>query len=797
MLSKSKFIFALIFIAGLAALCRPAAALGTGPLTGVEKNGNALILNYEHANARITFLEKNIVEVELSADGLANDMPVRLTAPDMPASVPFESRAAEGAHGVYTGAIMATYESGAFGLSLLPLNGVAALEIPADGVSYEPDGSYKISFKKNKTDHYLGLGEPMPDVLGQVVSYDLKGKMRTIWNVHVPPSDLGAPFFYNPGGGYGLFIENPWRAAFQFGGGGDTFAYTAQGGPLRFYYIYGPDLYSVLDGYTALTGRAPMPPRWATGLLQSRFGYKNEADFRDLMDNYRSRRIPCDTLIFDLDWFPIMGDLWWNPANFQDGSAFMKQLDSRGFKAIVIVEPYIFKDSSSFEIASRQNLFTRGPDGKNLIFPFWSQRPAGLMDFTNPDLRQWFGDKIARIHDSGVDAWWTDLDEPETDPEDNSYALGPRAAYHNLQAFLMNKTIFDTYAERYPDERVMIMTRSGFPGIQRFGSGIWSGDVQATFHHLENQTPIGLSASMSGFAMWNSDIGGFHGKPSPELFARWIQFGSFNPVFRPHGNHDRREPWAFGAEAEAINKKYIELRYRLAPYLYSLFRQMNQKGAPIMRPMFAEFPNDEQAAAVESQYMYGPLLLVAPVARPGETKHRVYLPAGDWTFFWNERTVSGPKFVSVPVDLETMPLFARPGALLPMGPVMQFTNEKPTDPLTIHYYPADEETQFTLYEDDGVTNAYKNGAFAETLLRGQRRADGTMFVTVEGPKGSYNGMPETRTYELVFHHAAAPAQVLLNREPVEKSKFEYDAEKQILTVGIPDSKGNFTVEAAF
>ena len=181
----------------------------------------------------------------------------------------------------------------------------------------------------------------------------------------------------------------------------------------------------------------------------------------------------------------------------------------------------------------------------------------------------------------------------------------------------MNKTIFDTYAERYPDERVMIMTRSGFPGIHRFGSGIWSGDVQSTFHHLENQIPIGLSASMSGFAMWNTDIGGFHGKPTPELFARWVQFGSFNPVFRPHGNHDRREPWAFGPEAEAINKKYIELRYRLAPYLYSLYRQMNQKGAPIMRPMFAEFPNDEQAAAVESQYMYGPLLLVAPVARAG------------------------------------------------------------------------------------------------------------------------------------------------------------------------------------
>ncbi|HOX29308.1 MAG TPA: glycoside hydrolase family 31 protein, partial [bacterium] len=537
-----------------------------------------------------SFLEGGILKVELTAPEIIATFPSMLTVPDVPKHEWYKSDNA--ARTLEAAGISVSYSADGAGITVRDSDGKTFFEIPSNGVNWKEDGSYSVSFKKEAGDRYFGLGEPMPDPLGLPVSYENKGNVRPIWNRHVPPADMGIPFFFNPRG-YALFVDNPWKADFDFTKGG-AFTYRATGGPLRFYVIAAPDAFRALERYTALTGRPPIPPRWSTGYMQSRFGYRNEKDYRWLMENFRNRKLPCDTLIFDLDWFGdgMMGNLWWNPVNFPKAVKFQKELARQGFKTITIVEPYIFKRSYNFKQAFGGRLLTMNSNGEPYVFPFWGGAPAGLMDFSNPDTQKWFAEKISRIHRSGVDAWWTDLDEPENDWDDTFYLLGRREAAHNLQAFLMNKTIHDLYDEKFPNERPFIMSRSGFAGIQRFGTSVWSGDVQASFQHLTAQVPVALSTSLSGIPFWNSDTGGFHNKPSTELYVRWFQFSAFNPIFRSHGNHSEREPWSFGDEAEKICRRYLDLRYSLSPYLYSLMRRSSVSGAPIMTPMFMEFPDD-------------------------------------------------------------------------------------------------------------------------------------------------------------------------------------------------------------
>lgn len=773
----------------------PAGALDCGGLEKAQQEQSVLRLIYEHCAAAVAILEGGVVVAEVDAPEFRDSMPSWLTVPGGPA--PLWPGHSPDARSISGGGVRVTYGNSGFGLEITAAGGGDALASVAaeGGLSWDAGGAYTLAFDRREGERFFGGGEPLPPVYYGLAGYELDGRVE-IWNIHRAPSRLRLPFYFSRRG-YGVFIDNPWKAALDFGR--DSVIYEAAGGPVRFYIIKGRGIGDVLERYTALTGRPPMPPRWAAGYMQSRYGYENEADFRRLMDEFRSRRIPCDVLILDLDWFGRlqMGNLWWKEENFPDGPGLLAEFEERGFKSILITEPYIFKESYNFAEADSRGLLVRNEKGETNVFPFWSGKPAGLLDFTNVDAQRWYGDRVARIHDAGCDGWWTDLNEPEKDDTASHYLLGPREAAHNIQALLMNKAIYDTYDRLYPDERTFIMSRSGFSGIQRYGSGVWSGDVDASFHHLANQVPIGIAASISGLSMWNSDTGGFHGEPSPELFTRWVQFSAFNPVFRSHGNHSIREPWAFGAESERINKKYIELRYRLIPYLYTLYHRMHETGAPIMMPTFMAAPGDEKSYSQAGQFMYGPQLLVAPVVEAGAQKKRVYLPPGEWTYFWNDRKAAGPKTIGVPVDLETMPLFVRQGALLPMGPVMQYSREKKTDPLTVHYYPSPRETSFALYEDDGETRAYERGEFALTELRGVSAPGESVRVGIGAPEGRYEGMPAARDYEVVIHQCAPPAKVLVSGSEAGGENVSYDDKRDILTVTVPGSPGGFEVEVLF
>jgi len=789
------------------------AALGLCIALGLHAEQGRYVVNSGSGKVLVQFLEQGVVRVDFvnsESDALAETLmtvPGALKLAEADPKPGVKELSAEG--------VRVSYAEDPLSLVFMDDSGKILLRLADQGFQRSPDGAYSLTFHKESGDKFFGLGEPFAnlEVLGgqgaltyltKPVELDQNGRKVKIWNTHFPPpSKMGLPFFFNPAG-YALLVDNPYRAEWDFSQA-LHFSYRAEGGPARFYVMTGTP-YQIIDAYSRLTGRTPMPPRWATGYLQSRYGYASEPEFRSLMDNFRSRQIPCDVLIFDLDWYAHgnsqrqirMGDLAWSQEHFPNALEFQKELDRRGFKAITIVEPQIWSSSDNYREVVDKGLVAREGSGKPYVFKHWGTSDSVLLDYLNPAAGKWFANKVREIRETGVDGWWTDLNEPEDDHLDMVFSGRPDNGAHNLQALLQHKAMAEMYAEQYPDERLFIMSRGGFVGDWRYGSGIWSGDVNSSWGHFRNQVPIGISAGLSGYGFWNSDTGGFNGKPSPEMFTRWMQFSAFCPVFRAHGSHQPREPWAFGKEAEQNIKKIMELRYRLSPYHYTTFFELHQSGKPPIRALFLEFPEDKQAYEVDSQYMYGPWLLVAPVTAAGAHSRRVYLPAGTWTDFWTEKTYQGPAKIIAQAPLDRIPLFVREGAVIPMGPLMQYMGEKPRDQITLHVYPGAGKSAYQIYDDDGASNDYLKGAYTLTPVLVNPGKELELKV---GPRqGSFEGMSKNPSWVVVCHNSAKPSAVTLSGQPVayrsqdveevlpDGPGWSHDSAKNLVKIYIPQGE---------
>ncbi len=779
--------------------------------TGVR--AETVSLATESGKVELTFLEKGVVKVELIAPGIDSGFETGLTVPGI--LNPVAARNDTLSREINSLGLKVKYSLDPLRLSFVNASGQELLEMD-QVITAKNGGSYSISFKKEPGDKYFGLGEPFPGYGGNRLALtplqlDRNGKKQMIWNDHLPPSELGLPFFFSPRG-YGLLIDNAFKAEFDFSRS-NSFSYTAGGGPLRFYVFTDPSMYKILDAYSQLTGRPPMPPAWVTGYMQSRYGYKGEKDFRWLMDNFRSRNLPCDVLIFDLEWYFAggkskdlnMGELAWSTARFKDPIAFQKEMQDRGFKTVVIIQPYFTSTSGNFEAA--KPFATKNQQGQPYVFyGLWGNIPESvLIDFTSPEAQKWYAQKVFDLHATGVDGWWTDLNEPETDREGMVFAGGKnRNASHNLMALSSHKAIYEMYRAQIPDERVFIISRSGFVGDWRYGAGIWSGDITAAWNHLTRNVQMGISSSLSGYTLWASDVGGFKGTPSAELYTRWMQFGAFCPVFRAHGAHSIREPWSFGPAVEKDMRELLNLRYRLSPYLYTLFREAHDTGKPIMRAMFLEFPDDAKTYDLGNQYMYGPSILVAPVTLPRQRTKSVYLPAGLWTDFWTEKVIKGPTRITVSAPLSQIPLFVREGSIIPMGPVMQYIGEKPQDPVTLHIYPGRAASSYRLYADDGSSYRYEKGEFSFWPVE---YLPGKNSAIKAGPRSGAFARMAVPSYIMVIHNSDRPAGIKLNGQALEEraqqmesadvqhAGWAYDSEKRLLKISVP-SATEFAIKIA-
>jgi len=635
------------------------------------------------------------------------------------------------------------------------------LREPDDGgMSVEPGGRVRARFTFPGEQHFYGLGQGG----GRL---DRLGQTRQLWNSHLghgPGSDVGIPLLISSRG-YALFFDCTSDATLAVGrsDNGVRLDYTAAARGLTWYVLIAPDLRSLMGEIAELLGRAPLPPRWALGFLQSTRHFHDTEELRRLPRTIREKRIPCDALIYlstygeALGWNRGVGHLEFQPTLWPDPGALLEEVRAQRFEVITHEYPVLHEESPLFaEAQARGYLLTTGYERQTEGGASYRQGQRHL-DFSNPEVRAWWWAAHRALVGLGVGGWW--LDGGEGPPAAATLAAGDGTRLHNVYDRLRHQAFAEGEAATRPDQRVFLLCRSGAAGMQQFGASTWTGDVNNDFPTLEAQVPLGLNTGLSGVPYWGTDVGGFfHAVPETgELYARWFQLGAFSPIFRSHGWVWREHlPWAHGPEVEAICRRYAELRYRLLPYTYTLAWQAHARGLPLMRPLVLNYPDDPRAWTLDHQYFWGDDLLVAPVTREGATSWPVYLPAGRWFDFWTGERHQGPGGVTLAAPLDRLPLLVRAGAILPLGPVVQHTGERPLDDVTLQIYP-EGISRFELYEDDGRTNAYRRGQHALTAITCDARAD-QITVRVEAPAGDRSVVPAERRY-LLRLHAAPPSAV--------------------------------------
>ena len=582
------------------------------------------------------------------------------------------------------------------------------------------------SFVAPADEHYYGLGQNQEGIL------DYRG--RTIDCKHFYDAAAGetvcVPFMVT-NKGYGIIWDNPSDTVVSAGLHGHTSWQSNVGERVSFFVIAAATTDELYAGYRRLTGATPLPPKAAFGYIQSKARYETQQQLLAVADGYRSRGYPLDIMVLDWFYWTRMGQLDIDPTAFPDPRAMNQQLHAQGIRTLISVWPRFEKESRYFDFLAARGWLLKDRDGKPVDgLAERSDRAGALLDSTNSQARQWYWERIRdNIASQGFDWFWLDETEPDLVPDGFFYSIGSGDRYHNVFPLLHTQGVAEGSRRDRPNLRNLILARAAYLGAQRNGCLFWSSDINPTWEALQRQVPTGLDFTASGLAYWGNDIGGWQVVENyddyPELITRWYEYATFTPTMRAHGERKATEVWAYGKQAEAVIVKYLRLRYTLLPYIYSLGKRTYDTGAPFMRALFMDFPNDPKVANIGDEYMFGPALLVAPVTERGRESRQVYLPAGrDWYNFWTNERLAGGQTVSVAAPLDTIPLFVAAGSILPLGADIQNTST-PQAIKEIRVYPG-QDADFALYDDDGVTYDYETGKGRLTRLHwddAQRRLE--------------------------------------------------------------------------
>lgn len=588
---------------------------------------------------------------------------------------------------------------------------------------------------------------------------------------------------------YMLVFDNAARGRLDLDSAGDgILQFDAVGGRMAYLLIAG-DSWPDLCGHVAdATGHQPLLPRWALGDIASRMGYRSQAEVESVVDGYRRDRIPLDAIVLDLFWFGPsifghMGNLDWDRASFPEPVAMMDRLRRQGVQTILITEPLVLAESTNWSNAVSNRVLATDAAGQPQTFTaFFGE--AGLIDLFAPNARDWFWGYYKRHTDSGVAGWWGDLGEPETHPDDIRHAAGRGAELHNAFGHEWARLVYEGYREHFPERRPFNLMRSGFVGTQRYGILPWSGDVSRSWSGFQPQVELALQMGLQGVAWMHSDLGGFAGDVrDPELYVRWLQYGVFQPIYRPHA-HDTvpPEPIFWDDDVKDVVRRQIELRYRLLPYNYTLMYENATAGLPLMRPLM--FLDDRpEMEDCRDAFLWGDAFLVAPVTEQGALERSVPLPAGSvwFDFATGERQAGGQTLVAALVP-ERIPVFVKAGAFVPMIAPIPSTAQYDPARLDVHFY-ADASVASSAgqcYDDDGRTP----GAVAQKqfeLLRFRSERVGAGFaLRLDGERHDYPGRPETREIRFVVHGLAAPPA----RVAVDGQEIPADWRDGLLTVPV-------------
>ncbi|MET4665534.1 TIM-barrel domain-containing protein [Sphingomonas sp. PvP056] len=633
--------------------------------------------------------------------------------------------------------------NGADGHVITRMNG---WEMAPHTVSGEKTFRVGASFAAPLDEHYYGLGQ------NQEGKLDLRG--RTIdcrHNYDAPAGETVCVPFLVTNKGYGIVWDNPSTTTVSPGLHNSTHWQSEVGERVSFFVITGDTTDALYAGYASLTGKTPLPPKSAFGLIQSKARYESQAELLSIADGYRSRGYPLDTMVLDWFYWTRMGQLDIDRTYFPDPAGMNAKLKGMGMRSIISVWPRFEKESRYYNMLSAKGWLLHDADGSVVDgLPVRADRAGALLDSTNPEARTWFWERIRdNIASQGFDYFWLDETEPDLVPDGHQFAIGSGDRYHNVFPLVHTASVAEGSAKDRPDLRNLILCRAAYLGTQRNGCLFWSSDVQATWEVLRRQVPTGLNFTASGMAYWSSDTGGWQ-YPSgpkalnpvlldpagatamggnypdyPELFVRWFQYNTFTPTLRIHGQRPATAIWEYGKAAEPVLAQYLKLRYALMPYLYAMGHQTAETGAPFMRALFMDFPNDPKVSDMGDEYMFGPAFLVAPVTDQGATTRPVYLPAGtDWYDYWTNERHTGGQTITAAAPIDKIPLFVRAGSIIPMGVQVPSTaTRQKLD--SIRVYPG-RSTSFTVYDDDGVSTR-KTGTSA--VLRWD---DGTKRLTASG-----------------------------------------------------------------
>lgn len=650
-------------------------------------------------------------------------------------------------------------------------------------VMNEEDDGYRVDFRITETELLMGGGSR---ALGMNrrghnlrlfnrahYGYNTRSELKNYTLPMVLSSNMYAVHFDNPTIGYlDLDSENDNSLGFE-----------AYSGRKTYQIIAGDSWEQILYSYNSLTGFQPLPPLWALGNFSSRFGYRDQDEVLKTIRLFRELDVPVDAVIIDLYWFGPemkghMGNLAFDTDNWPDPAAMVQELEDMGVKTVLITEPFILTTSNRWDEAVEAGVLARDSLGNVATYDFFFGN-TGLIDIFKPEAREWFwGIYRDLMNTYGIHGWWGDLGEPEVHPEWVQHSLGSASEVHNIYGHHWARMVHEGFREDFPNTRPFNLMRAGYAGSQRYGMIPWTGDVDRSWGGLKSQPEISLQMGLQGLAYMHSDLGGFAWpNKDEELYTRWMQYGVFQPVYRPHAQDDvPSEPVFWDERTIELTKKAIELRYQLLPYIYTAAYQHSTTGLPFMRPIFFEEPDNFKTYLIDESYLFGDDMLVAPVLRQGEPFVSVYLPAGsNWYCFYTGKEFAGGVHYDIPTVEEYIPVFVRGGAVIPKADLVQTTDDYSVDHLTLTYFhDASVVSHHTkVFNDDGLSTFTLESDAYEKLHINIDNSHDSVSLSMEA-KTSDNFTSEFNEISFVaFGFSEAPANILFNGNEIS---FKFDAD---------------------
>jgi alpha-glucosidase len=760
-----------------------------------------------NARVRVTFFRSDIVRVRVAPNGVfPKDYSWAIIQPAEPPAIKVHDTKNEVR--VASGAVVVVVKKSPLLINFEDSQGKTILADESASPMAWNGPRIGVWKKMPLLENYYGLGDK-PGTLNR------RNRALTLWNTDsyawqesTDPLYKTIPFFIglNQGTAYGVFFDNTFRSNFNFGlESPDFYSFGSEGGEINYYYFAGPEPKKIVQAFADMTGHMQLPPYWALGFQQSRYSYFPEARVREIADTFRSKKIPCDALYLDIDYQQGYAPFTIDRHRFPTFEQMIKDLAAQNFHTVLIVDLHIKNDPGHgyvpYDSGIKNDAFVKKADGSLFVGTVWPGESV-FPDFTLSRVRTWWGGLFTDFVGMGVAGFWNDMNEPalfltptKTMPLDNLHRLDDgttleHRAVHNFYGMENVRATYDGLRTLRPNERPFVLTRAAYAGTQRFAA-TWTGDNISTWNHLRISTPLMLNLGLSAYPMVGTDIGGFAGSPAPDLLTRWIEVGAFNPIYRDHTGYGTadQEPWVHGPEYEAIRKRYIELRYRLLPYTYTAVEESFRAGIPLMRPIFLEYPQAAEFYGDERDFFFGDDFLVEPAVTEMVDAEEIKLPPGAWYDFWTSTRFTDKDKIVLQPKLDEMPLYVRAGAIIPLQPVIQSTNETPVGPLELRVYPG-ENCRGSLYQDDGHTYNYEKGEFLRVAYSCTTSANG---ITVSSHIETNGRQPWWNSAEVkVYGVTSSPKQVRLGDQTL--SGWHYDSDTHAVTFSVPDAVRDWSAQ---